>query len=111
MVKINKIELRKLLLEGMCRCAEKIDIYFLIRSNIRFYGNECPEPFKPGTADKFIFNKIIDKVIDNVLQEYENDCKANIDTIGVGIMAKFYYPQYGNWRTLDRAKVRLLYNL
>ena len=70
---MDKAKLRKDLLEGMCRCAEKIDLYFYSGrcfTNIHFDGRECPEPFKPAVADKAMFNRIIDLVIDNIAKEY-----------------------------------------
>ena len=107
---MDKTEFKNLLLEGMCRCAKEIDLYYLIGhslSGVFFCNQEYPEPFNPGVADKFIFNKILDNVIDNIFEEYKNPKNRHtFSMMGANIMAKFYYPYYGNWRTLDREKVR-----
>jgi len=70
---ITREELRRDILEGMCRCAENIDLLFYsspLLTNTHFEGRECPESFKPGVADKAMFLRIIEGVIENVLKEY-----------------------------------------
>ena len=109
---MNKAELRRELLEGMCRCAENISTYYDWSRKygydfigVRFDKIECPEAFKPSVADKFMFNHIIDSVIDNIHWEIENSheleksgCSVDLNMLtGVNIMAKFYYPFYGTW--------------
>lgn len=106
---VNKIELRKKLLAGMCKCAEGISsFYYLGEDSTSFYFNlnECPRAFKPNVADKFIFNKIIDKVIDEIIKEKKYLKFTNPDVIGASIMAQFYYPYYGEWINLDISKIQ-----
>jgi len=99
---MEKSELRKLLFEQMCYAVENIDrIYYYspVFTNTHFQNNECPEPFKPDIADKLIFNHILDKVIDNIHEEINNR-EEMVGIMGLNILAGFYYPEYGKWRTM-----------
>lgn len=97
-------KLRKELLEGMCRCAEEINMYFMYGcalSGVKFIDGYVPEAFKPGVADKFLFNKIIDYVIEGI--EKDGKDETNHDIMGVSIMAKYYYPRYGTYKKMTRS--------
>jgi len=96
---MDRKELKRKILEGMCRCAEAIAEYHAMGlglSGIHFIGREVPEAFKPGTSDKMIFNQIIDGVIETIERDGINN--TNWDIIGVSIMNLFYYPHYGTYR-------------
>ncbi|MFA5175724.1 MAG: hypothetical protein WC413_00475 [Candidatus Nanoarchaeia archaeon] len=137
---MNKDYYREKILKGMCECAQTIDVFYYMKgaNGISFIGNKCPKPFKPSAGDKLIFNKILDKVLDNILLELEKDNikhnnwdkkynpKSNIDAdeqieyiwgdtnptiIGVNVMAKFYYPEYGEYIDMpERKELRDIYN-
>jgi len=102
---MDKIKLRRELLEGMCICAEYIDeVYYLggMITGVDFYNSECPEPFKPGVADKYMFNRIIEANIDIIIKELEIKNITNPKMIGAQLMIKHYYPQYGKWRVMPK---------
>ena len=103
-MKMDKSELRRVLPENMCKVAEDISIlYRTTKANldIHWERRECPEAFHAGVADKAMFLKIIDSVIDNVAEKYKQDKIANIASnhywVGLRIMITYYYPQYGEW--------------
>ena len=105
-----KEKLKKELLEGMCMCAEDIQLLYLNGPECTaIYFDGCPEAFKPGTNDKFIFNKIIDQVIDEALEIYKLGA-TNPEIMAVNLMSIFYYPNYGNWKNLDKTKIKLVDN-
>ncbi|MFA6023127.1 MAG: hypothetical protein WC781_03490 [Candidatus Pacearchaeota archaeon] len=70
---MNKKILRRKLLKQMCRCAEEISTWCSEQRNpnIQFIEDYCPRAFKPGTNDIYLFNRILDKVIDSVHAEIE----------------------------------------
>ena len=108
---IDQQQLRRRLLKGMCRCAEKIDLYYIYGPkfrNLHFIEGFVPENFKPGVADKFLFNKIIDEVISNITSELENDefIHDEEDLMGAEIMIKYYYPQYGSYKKITKDGIR-----
>ena len=102
----TKEELRIQILGQMCDCAENISQYYLAGSpltNMHFIEGMVPEAFKPGVSDKFLFNRIIDKIIDNFYQEIS---KGIIESslAGVNAMARYYYPDFGVWKKMPRRK-------
>ena len=103
---MDKKKFRKEVFEGMCTCAEEIHIAFVdvIRSRAIRILDQCPEPFKPGLSDKLIFNKILDNVVDTAWRDWNNTQKINRTMIGYNVMAKFYYPYYGNWMQAKKRK-------
>jgi len=88
----NKQEIRSLLLNGMCRCAENIDEFYASGFTPEGFLAKWAHPFKPSISDKQIFNQLIDNVIDNIMSE-NRDC-GNEDMAGMMIMAQYYYPYY-----------------
>ena len=90
---MNKEEFKREILEGMCTCAEEISDYWFQSEAVNFDG-ECPRPFKPGVSDKMLFRQIIEKNIDTIIKDNKKD-GSNSLMIGVHLMARFYYPQYG----------------
>lgn len=112
-----KIQLRKELLEGMCYVADSTYEFYYISpplTNMHFTDSECPVPFKPGVADKFIFNKIIDTVIDKIVIELKVEDilpRGNYKMAGMQIMAKYYWPQYGEWRKMPELSDEEFYAL
>jgi len=96
---MDKQQLRRDLLKGMSRCSEEISMYHYVGprlSGVRFL-DKCPVAFKPGVGDKYLFNLIIDKVIDNIVSEEEHIEWTNPDIMGASVMGKFYYPDYGGF--------------
>ena len=88
MEKLSKQDLRKEILEGMCKIAEEGDL-FSMRNNKTI--------FKPEVADKMIFSKILDDLIDNIHQEYISHKSPlnNKCVIAQRIMDNYYWPVYG----------------
>lgn len=83
-------------------------------SEMRFYNSEIPEAFKPSIADKFMFNQIIDLTIKTIKRDLKTVSFIGTPTesyrsIALQILLKFYYPQYGVWRKLDRDEARKRY--
>ncbi|MDD5192363.1 MAG: hypothetical protein PHH54_03745 [Candidatus Nanoarchaeia archaeon] len=110
MLELKKSELKTILLEQMCDIAERIDEFYYDSyilpplTNTHFNGRECPEPFKPGVADKFIFNKIIDEVIDNVYNElFKGEYQTSL--MGLNVLTRFYYPQFGGWKIMPQLSI------
>lgn len=111
---MDKIELRKELLEGMCDSAKKISIYCasgIKLTNMRFDNFESPEAFKPGVADKFMFNQIINSVVDNIESELKKRDITNSKMIGTEIMSIYYYPYYSNWIKIDKENIKKFWGL
>ena len=63
-----------------------------------------PLVFKPSVADKFLFNKRIDKVIDdihyelrstNIISPTSQRFTPNPIIMGTNIISRFYFPYYG----------------
>ena len=105
----EKQMLRKELLEGMCRCAEDITEYYImgkegLNIGVKFIDGLVPEAFKAGIADRLLFKKIIDFVLDNIAKEYDGE--TNCDIIATSIMAKFYYPRYGSYRRITDKEIK-----
>lgn len=103
------IETRELnrshLLIEMCWIAENIESIYSIGSaltNTRFVsdGNKYwyyrPREFKPGVADRFIFNKILDNVWEVLERDFPTRWGNNY-ICAMNIMAQWYYPKYGEW--------------
>ena len=95
---MDKSRLRKEVFEGMCNCAEKIQDYSLFPNGILFPSG-FPLPFKPGVGEKFIFNKILDRLIDVLYRDWKEEGYklTNPDMIAVNVMGIYYYPYYGEW--------------
>jgi hypothetical protein len=105
---MDKGKLRRKLLEGMCFCAQEIaDLYYTPISITFTTDSECPKSFKPGVADKFLFGKIIDRVMDNITEELSVRWGTNPKVMGVNIMATYYYPKYGEWIFMPQTIERL----
>lgn len=102
---MNKQELRISLLEGMCDFAEDVEtIYSFGEEGVEikcpggiYFLGICPSGFKPSIADRFLFNKFIDKVLDNILGELQENPKITPSRIimGANILSRTYYPYYG----------------
>lgn len=95
--KIDLVELRKELLEGMCHCSENISTrredggFFLT-----FEGGYFPTSFKPSVADKFLFQRMIDENLPKIVEEREQQVSSrNPISMGYSIFVKRYLPQYG----------------
>lgn len=100
---MDKQQLRRDLLAGMCRCAEEISLYHNatpLLTNVYFL-DRCPVAFKPGVGDRYLFNLIVNKVIDNITLEEKHIKYSNKD-----IMGKFYYPQYGRFDKKELEEAR-----
>lgn len=109
-----KEELRNQVFRQMCDCAENISTYYFWDvpfTGMHFIDGLVPETFKPGVADKFLFNKIIDGVIDNIYNELSNG-ELKTSLMGTNVMVKYYYPQFGVWREMPsrRELFRRIYN-
>jgi hypothetical protein len=90
----DKVLLRKAILRGMARCAIEVHDYYKngpALTNLIF-PHRCPLAFKPGVGDKYIFNRIIDEVIENIAQEDRH--LTNEYIVGAAVMGNFYYPEY-----------------
>ena len=93
----DKSEIRMAILRGMCRCAEGIEDFYeedTVNTSIHFLDG-CPKAFKPSAADKLLFHRLIDKVIDNIASENRDNTNENM--VGALIMATYYYPVYGQF--------------
>ena len=72
--KTDLVPLRKELLEGMCHCAENISTrreggsFFL-----KFEEGYFPTSFKPGVADKFLFQRMIGENLPKIVEERESN--------------------------------------
>ncbi|MBS3074957.1 hypothetical protein J4429_00700 [Candidatus Pacearchaeota archaeon] len=105
---MDRQQLRRDLLAGMCRCAEEISIYHhngRHLTNISFL-DRCPVAFKPRVGDKYLFQLILDEVIDNIVSEQEHIKWTNEYIMGAAIMGRFYYPQYGRFDEQELEEVR-----
>jgi hypothetical protein len=62
------------------------------------YG-EMPVFFKPGVADKFLFEESLNRVFENVREEYELHPERNASRFETGkrMINWYYYPNYANW--------------
>ena len=75
----------------MCLCAEEISFF-----QRQGFGRDLKDPsykptaFKPGVADKFLFNKIIQNI------SLDSRGKGNNRVWGIKIMNQYFYPNY-NW--------------
>lgn len=90
-----KQEYRKNLVKAMSMVAEQIQYFHGLNrayTGILFIG-DSPMPFKPGTSDKLIFNRIIDKTLDIIIEDNKTD-DINDNMIAVHLMSKFYYPYF-----------------
>ena len=118
----QKQALRRKLLEGMCNCAENVSRIWaqdLAGADIVFNDEYIPRAFKPNVNDKYIFNTLIEKEINKVytvvvkamdnnnnkLAEADRkieDLHSNQLILWVAqIMAKHYWPFYGEWIKKD----------
>ena len=105
----EEIELRKILIEAMSYRAEKLSQL------------GCGHSFKPGIADKFLFNRIIDSVIDKIEEtdfrlmrglinngaRIENRLFDFKQYVGIGLMKWFYCPQYSWWDKKELKEAKL----
>ena len=106
--------LKQRVLEGMCTIAEEIDLvyYGAYTTNFCFLNSEAPKAFKPNMADRLIFSRIFDDLKDVLLEEIQG---RNLDSfeekdrehqlaffqaLGTNILARYYYPQYGTFKTM-----------
>lgn len=120
---MDKTKLRRELLAGMCEVAEEITDYYLqgpSYTNLYFMDSETPEAFKPGVADKFLFNMIINDSIETVEKDLEREKLEDMEFIsqsrklfGSRILSRLFYPRYGTWIKLNRreASIRMFPNL
>jgi len=79
----------------MCNGAEGIQHYYNTNShtNIHFVGKPLVA-FKPGVSDKLLFNKIIDRVINNLAHEIAK-YKERSSLEGINILSFEYWSYYG----------------
>lgn len=100
---LTKQELRKALLEAMCTCAREISYnkgrYRMC--SVDFKGS-WPKVFEPTLSDKLLFDNIVAWNLDDIYRK-GRFVPHEITGIAARMMAKFYYPLYGDW---DRDEAR-----
>ena len=100
-MELNDKVLRRKLLEGMIWGCENTYDSCLINQVFPCIEGFIPKPFQANNNDKFIFLKIIDKILDEV-KEYISTCKKwdNKDfyDLGTRILLESYHPQFGEFK-------------
>src|SRR3989344_3021428 len=104
--KINQQQLRRRLLEGMCRCAQMIHLHAVLNQIVGVIDGETPETFKPGVADKFLFNKIIDERFEEIEELAHGQNKQYINDLGERLYLESYCPRYGDFRVITKKDKR-----
>ncbi|MFA5953497.1 MAG: hypothetical protein WC812_02810 [Candidatus Pacearchaeota archaeon] len=104
---LTKQEFRKKVFDGMCRSAENFRSMKGIQE-IKKVTSFKPTPFKPTLSDKLIFNNLLDRVINNIWEDYYNEKFDNptFDFIGFQVLCHYYYPDYSWWDKKELKDVR-----
>ncbi|HLC63255.1 MAG TPA: hypothetical protein VJJ21_02955 [Candidatus Nanoarchaeia archaeon] len=90
----DKSEVKRALLNGMVHCAEYVEEYYESGYTLThfIFLDGCPDAFRPSVADKFLFGKLIDNIIDNIMSEDRRITNQWVS--GMSILGRYYYPNY-----------------
>ncbi len=97
-MKLTNQQLRRKLLEGMCDCAENMHMNAIFNQAIKVIDGWTPVDFKPGIADKFLFNKIIDERFEEIKKIARGQNPEYIINLGRRLYLESYCPGYAEFR-------------
>ena len=93
---IDKLTLRRELLEGMCNFAEFGFKYGCVCYLLKHYHGKLPQFFKPGISDRMLFAQLVDLHLDTIaaeISEPRDSLIAGRNLVNSGYFSRFSTPE------------------